>query len=187
MKSLNHNSTALRRFWFAKTHKTMIYLSAIIITTMLCSAVFVPLNKSALKNQNETNITKIQLTVLEEEGITDKYAIRQNVTFQVGEDHYLKGNVLFAFPEFFERYDINFVVGDPDLAFSDLQSVIITEEIADQMFKSRNPDCQIVRCGTQDVECQLKVTGIIEDIPSNGGIEVDYIVSAELLKKLEKK
>lgn len=184
MKSSIQHYSATENSWFKITHKSLIYLSAIAMTTLLCSAVFGPL-KSPQQNDNYVAPAKMKLTVLNDNTQNKTYQIRQNVTFQVGEDHFLNGNVLFAFPDFFDQYDIDFMVGDLSTALKDSKSVIITEEIADKIFRSKNPDCQIIRCGTANVECQLKVTGIIRDLPSNGGIEVDYIVSAALLENLE--
>lgn len=186
MKALIHNFLANQNYRLRFIQRPLIYSLAMTLTILLCSSVFGPIKVNNSTNQkDEVSRAKMELPVLIEEQLSDIYQIKQNVTIQIGEDNFLSGNVLFAYPEFFELYDIDFIVGDQKLAFKDPKSVIITEEIADKIFKSKDPDCQIIRCGTQNVECQLKVTGVIKELPGNGGIEVDYIVSSYLLKNLE--
>jgi len=85
------------------------------------------------------------------------------------EDAALVGN------EFLEMFTFPFVKGDPEHAFENLNSVVLTERAAARYFGSEDPMGKIIQFENQ---IDLAVTGVIQDIPRNSHMEFDLVVPA---------
>jgi len=77
--------------------------------------------------------------------------------------------------EFLDMFTFPFVKGNPEYAFENLNSVVLTEQAAARYFGSEDPIGKVIQCENQ---VDLAVTGVIEDIPSNSHMEFDLLVSA---------
>lgn len=67
-------------------------------------------------------------------------------------------------PNFFEMFDFEFIVGDPATALGDLSSIVLTEDMARKFFGDENP---IGKTLTVDSKKELRVTGVIKNLPAN--------------------
>jgi putative ABC transport system permease protein len=85
------------------------------------------------------------------------------------EDAALVGN------EFLDMFTFPFVTGNPEYAFEDLNSVVLTERAAAKYFGNEDPIGKVIQFENQ---VDLTVTGVIEDVPSNSHMQFDLLVSA---------
>ncbi|MBU1101505.1 MAG: ABC transporter permease [Bacteroidetes bacterium] len=77
-----------------------------------------------------------------------------------------------VFPDFFDMFTYKFINGNPRSAFSHLNDVVITEEMALKYFGSANPIGKIIQL---DNTTDLKVTAVIENNPSNSHLKFDIL------------
>ena len=82
-------------------------------------------------------------------------------------------------PNFFEIFSYPLIMGDPETALSDKNSIIITKRLAERIFGSEDPMGKVLNFNkTYDYE----VTGIMEDIPRNSHLQFECVIP---FKKLE--
>lgn len=75
---------------------------------------------------------------------------------------------------FFEFFDFPLLQGNPATALQEPYSVVLTESLARQLFGEAAPMGQTLRTGSGT---ELKVTGILQDLPSNTHLEFDALGS----------
>ena len=91
---------------------------------------------------------------------------------QVGEKHLNKMG-LSASADFFKVFSFNMVKGDPNTALTDPTSIVITESTADAFFENQDPINQLIKI---DNGQELKVTGVIKDLPKQSAFQFDYVL-----------
>jgi putative ABC transport system permease protein len=79
---------------------------------------------------------------------------------------------LFAGEEFLSMFEYPMVKGDPRTALAEPYSIVITESTAKAMFGDQDPINQIIRLDNQD---DLKVTGVLKDVPKNSNFQFDAL------------
>ncbi len=81
----------------------------------------------------------------------------------------------------FDVFSFPLVRGNPQTALDDFahpeQAVVISESMALKLFGDEDPMGKVIRA---DDEIDLRVTGIMEDVPPNSHFAVDYLVSENL-------
>ncbi len=80
---------------------------------------------------------------------------------------------------FFKIFSFPFLEGDPGTALVSPNSIVVTEETANKLFGNANPIGNTLRL---DGRLDLKVTGVIADVPKNSDLQFDGLVSTDLLK-----
>lgn len=100
--------------------------------------------------------------------------------FKHGDKAFYEGQGIFADATFFEMFSFPFIQGDPASAFSELRSIVITEDLALKYFGSDDPIGKIL---TINNKSDYKVTGVIENVPHNSHLRFNYVRSFELLKE----
>ena len=103
------------------------------------------------------------------------------VLTQYGNKRFYEDNIIFADPSIFQMFSFPFVIGDPELALSEPVSVVITQEIADKYFGNEDP---IGKQLNFDNQLDIKITGVVENIPHQSSIRFDFIIPFELLINL---
>jgi len=78
--------------------------------------------------------------------------------------------------EFLEMFEFPLIVGDASKVLADPKSIVITESLAEILFKDIDPIGQVVRV---DDQSSLKVTGILKDVPDNSSFQFDYVMPWE--------
>ena len=91
---------------------------------------------------------------------------------QVGEKHLNKMG-LSASADFFKVFSFNMVKGDPNTALTDPTSIVITESTAEAFFENQDPINQLIKI---DNGQELKVTGVIKDLPKQSAFQFDYVL-----------
>ncbi|GAB5523768.1 MAG: ABC transporter permease [Roseivirga sp.] len=79
----------------------------------------------------------------------------------------------FVSEEFLDMFEFPMLVGDRSEVLDDPSSIVISESLAEIMFKDENPIGQFLKVDDQSV---LKVTGIFEDTPPNSSFQFDYLM-----------
>ena len=93
------------------------------------------------------------------------------------EDMTFNESVALVDPDFFEIFTFPFIKGDPNTALSLLNSVVITEEIADKYFRDMDPLGKVLKVNNDQ---NLTVTGVIKNVPSNSSLQFQMIVPVRL-------
>ncbi len=91
------------------------------------------------------------------------------------------GSTLFMTDNtFFEVFDFPFISGDPVTALSNLNSVVITEDVAKMFFGNEDPMGKTLLF--LDKNIPATVTGVLKNIPENSHIQFDYLVPSEVIR-----
>ena len=104
----------------------------------------------------------------------------------VNNKRYSEKGYMFADAQFSKIFDYQWVMGDPNTALSEPNSVVLTESIAKKYFlqqtlpTSKDVIGQIINL---DNHYNLKVTGIIKDLPGNTNLPFIFLVSFETVSQ----
>ncbi|MGH7451584.1 MAG: ABC transporter permease, partial [bacterium] len=90
-----------------------------------------------------------------------------------GEKRFNENDFYFVDPNIFEVFSLQLFEGDPATALRDPYTVVITKEIARKYFGDENPIGQSL---TYDND-ELKITGIMAELPRNSHFHCDFIAS----------
>lgn len=90
----------------------------------------------------------------------------------VGENRLLK-NGYWVSEEFLEMFEFPLVSGSAAQVLDDPPSIVISESTAKALFGTEDPINKIIRV---DNEYDLKVTGVLKDIPKNSSFEFDFLM-----------
>lgn len=95
-----------------------------------------------------------------------------------GEKSFIEGGIVAGDPAFFDMFTYRFIKGNN---FSDaIYEVILTKDISDKYFEDQNPVGEILNINN---EFDVKVVGVIENIPHNSSYSFDMIMPFEILRK----
>jgi putative ABC transport system permease protein len=101
-------------------------------------------------------------------------------TLQFADKHFTEDNILFADPEVFQVFDFELEKGNRNTALSEVNSIVMTAGIARKYFGDQDPIGKIIRYKNDD---NLKVTGIIKEVPENSHITFEILVPMELQRQ----
>lgn len=99
------------------------------------------------------------------------------VTIRVGENTFNE-TTMEVDPNFFDLFPLEMVMGDHESAFSEVNSILLSEERARAYFGEENPIGQVIEYEngiTEETE-SLKVTGIFKDLPNQTHLNFDILV-----------
>ncbi|MRG45167.1 FtsX-like permease family protein [Chitinophaga sp. SYP-B3965] len=99
---------------------------------------------------------------------------------KVNEDHYAEKGYSYADASFPRIFDLQWLAGNPQTALNEPNCVVLTESIAKKYFGSKDPIGQVIQV---DDSPQLKVTGLIKDLPGNTHFPFVFLISFETVKK----
>lgn len=83
----------------------------------------------------------------------------------------------FADPNIFEIFTLPLLKGDPNNALADPNGVVITPAMAQKYFGSEEPLGKVLNF---DNQADLKVTGVMQEIPANSHFHFDFLGSMKL-------
>ena len=98
---------------------------------------------------------------------------RGGQAFEIQEKRYYTRDMVFADPDVFKVFDFELLTGDPDTALQEPYTVVLSEDLALAMFGDQDP---IGKTFIWNEE-QLRVTGILAELPSNSHLQFDVMVS----------
>lgn len=85
----------------------------------------------------------------------------------------------YASPRIFQVFSFELKSGDSRSALVGPFSIVLSEEVAAQIFGSRDPLGEMIKIGTEDL---YKVTGIVENPPPNSSIQFNALISFKTLE-----
>ncbi len=110
--------------------------------------------------------------------------VPQNTTGQVllrHEDHsFFEKRFFYADPEIFDVFSFSFVRGDYQGVLNELNSIVLSESMAQKYFGGDDPIGQAL---VLDDSLTLQVTGVVRDLPSRTHLKMDFIAPYALLEK----
>ncbi|MFB0518213.1 MAG: ABC transporter permease [Acidobacteriota bacterium] len=83
-------------------------------------------------------------------------------------------------PSFFKIFTFPLVKGDPETVFSDPYSIVITEDLAERFFGHEDPVGKTITYYPFWDGVDLKVTGVIGNIPRNSHLQFDFLIPYEI-------
>ncbi|MGV7211560.1 ABC transporter permease [Oxalobacteraceae bacterium A2-2] len=90
-------------------------------------------------------------------------------------------NVYFADPDFFQVFDLPFVAGSAQAALQQPLSVVLTRSMARKYFGDADP---VGKTLPVEDRGELKVTGVIEDVPQNTHFDLGIVISMNSMEAL---
>ena len=90
-------------------------------------------------------------------------------------------DVRLSDPQLFEMFDFEFLRGDPNHVFDDINSVVLSDKMAEKLFEDEDPMGKIIKYNN---EHSFKVTGIIKETPENSSFRFDLCIPFEFLSNL---
>ncbi len=100
-----------------------------------------------------------------------RFQFRGDITARYRDKIFPDWQGVYADPDVFAVFTFPFLKGDADSSFENVNSIVLTESAAEKLFTGIDPLGQMMEIEGDLVE----VTGILEDIPKNSDIQVDYI------------
>jgi ABC-type antimicrobial peptide transport system permease subunit len=104
----------------------------------------------------------------------------RSLTIKYNESIFTEG-VAFADPDIFVIFTIPFIKGDLKTALSEPYSIVLTESAVTKYFGDEEPLGKVLRINNQH---NLKVTGVIQNIPDNSHLKYEVLVPFVYLKEL---
>lgn len=99
---------------------------------------------------------------------------------KAGEQRYMEKEYCFADEFFTDVFDYQWLAGNPRSALSAPNAVVLTESMAHKYFGKGEAMGQVLRL---DNRYDLKVTGVIKDLPPNTHLPFNFLVSFETVRK----
>lgn len=93
---------------------------------------------------------------------------------QVDDKTFIEDRFFWAEDNFFKVFTFDFIKGDPNTALKEPYSVVLTESMAKKYFGNEDPIGKTILYEKED---NLKVTGVIEDVPENSHFKFDFLGS----------
>ncbi len=92
----------------------------------------------------------------------------------VGVDKRLTKRGYFVSEEFLEMFEFPLIAGNAEQILDDAANIVITESTAKALFGNEDPMGKMIRVNNQ---YDLKVAGILKDIPSNSSFQFDFLMT----------
>lgn len=112
-------------------------------------------------------------------------AIRINnaaqVTITLGDKKIPENRVYFADSNFFTFFTFKMVQGDPATVLNESNTTVITESAAIKYFGNENPMGRVL---TFNNKVDVRVTGVVKDLPLNSSIQFDFLTSMATAKSI---
>jgi len=105
-----------------------------------------------------------------------------NELFKYKEKEFYEKDFYFADSTVFDIFTYRMLMGDPKTALVEPYSIVISQTIAKKYFGDQNPMGEIIEGANND---KYKVTGILEDIPSNSHLRFDALLSGTTIAAMQ--
>lgn len=98
----------------------------------------------------------------------------KNVLLSRGDESYYEDLIFYADSNYFEIFPATFLEGDPNTALSQSNGMVLTQSLAQRIFKGEPAMGQWLRTNNN----RFMVTGIIEDLPQNAHVQFKALLPA---------
>lgn len=96
-----------------------------------------------------------------------------------GENNFDERNIFYADKDFFKIFSHEFIEGNPDSALENPGSIVITLDMAKKIFGNKDA---LGRTLTLSGDGDLRVTGVVENVPRNSHFHFNYLVSINTIQ-----
>jgi putative ABC transport system permease protein len=105
-----------------------------------------------------------------------RFSIQRSVLIQYENKKFYESKFLSADQELFEIFSIPIIQGSQDDLLTRPGTIVITEDIAEKYFGTKNPVGKIIKADNDDFE----ITGVIKNPPRNTHAKFNFITSLDL-------
>ncbi|MBG0859493.1 MAG: ABC transporter permease [Bacteroidales bacterium] len=105
----------------------------------------------------------------------------QDILFQYKDLKFFEDKIYFTDSTVFKVLDYKFILGSPDNALNEPNTIVITESFASRYFGKENPMGEVL---TTSNFGNCRVTGVIEDVPANSHLRFDCLLSMATIVEL---
>ena len=109
--------------------------------------------------------------IIEEEA---RFLQDYNTYLDIKNNPVIEENFYWAEPSAFKIFTIPFIKGDPNTALNEPNSLVITESAAKKYFGNNDPMGKTIK---YEHDRDLKITGVIKDVPENSHFKYDFLAS----------
>jgi ABC-type antimicrobial peptide transport system permease subunit len=96
------------------------------------------------------------------------------------EDHrFYESGLGMADPSIWTMFSFHLIKGDPETVFTPINSIVLSESMAEKYFGSEDPIGKVLRLENQ---FDLIVKGVMVDLPSNSHLQFDFVMPFVLLE-----
>jgi putative ABC transport system permease protein len=103
-----------------------------------------------------------------------------SVLLEAGDKKFEEKRVFYADPSFMDLFSYPLVQGDRATALTNVDGILITQDMATKYFGNQNPIGKLLR---KDNSENVVVTGVLADIPANSSLQFDFIFPMASLTK----
>lgn len=99
--------------------------------------------------------------------------------FERNDISYFEENIFMVDSTVFGVFDYQFISGNPQTSLEGPNSIVISQSMAEKIFKDENPIGQIIKTDNNSLE----VTGVYHDVPVNNHIRPNAMISASTVDR----
>src|SRR5690349_19071427 len=103
-----------------------------------------------------------------------------NTIVEYGDKKFSEEKLWRVDSSFFDVFTFHFLKGDPKTALSDVNSIILTQKMAQRYFGDDDPIGKVLRLNQKD---DVTVTAVIEDVPAQSHFHFDFLLSFRRLPR----
>jgi putative ABC transport system permease protein len=107
--------------------------------------------------------------------------------FMVGDKRILKSTGVFTDSAFLTMFSFPLLKGDPTKAFSNPNSIVLTEKFAKELFGDQEAFGEAVTISQSGYRFEFTVTGVMKNLPANTLFNFDYLLSFGFLESIGEK
>lgn len=130
-----------------------------------------PATPAKLKGEIEAQVPEVELAT--------QYSMETELLVKY-EANAFNQTGIYADPAFFKVFSFPVVAGEAARPLADVNSIAISEALADKLFGKANPVGKIVTLGMSN---EVMVTSVFADVPQNSSLRFDFVVPFELYVK----
>jgi len=105
----------------------------------------------------------------------------QDILFEYKDLKFFEDKIYFTDSTVFKIFDFKFILGSPEKALNEPNTIVITETFASKYFGKANPIGEVLKTSNFG---NCRVTGVIKDIPANSHLRFDCMISMATAIKL---
>jgi putative ABC transport system permease protein len=111
---------------------------------------------------------------------TSRFIILSKSLLKNEEKEFWENKIALADNSFLNIFSFPFVKGNSKTALKDINSIVLTEHMAEKYFPKTDPIGKMISIQNHS----LTITGIIKNIPANSSVQFDFIIPFDFLKTL---
>jgi putative ABC transport system permease protein len=105
----------------------------------------------------------------------------EDILFEYGDLKFFEDDIYFTDSTVFKVFSHDFILGSPDGALNEPNTIVITESFASKYFGKKNPVGEELKTSNFG---NFRVTGVIRDVPSNSHLRFDCLLSMATIVEL---